>query len=432
MKIIIFFLHSLFIFILCAENISHGYSWEKTFGGFQTDSGRIAHQTVDGGYIIIGLSNEYSNYLRGEVADLYFIKTDANGNMIWEKYLYIPPRVSGFDVQRTSDGGYIGVAKKSDNEYFAVYIIKLDADLIKVWENYIVTSNLIEALSIQQTIDGGYIITGTEKKINEEEDGVLDIYVYFLKTDSAGNKLWERSIKAIAGNITWERSGSRFSTQQTPDEGYAITGETTTTESDKYDEVLLIKTDTNGNKLWEKTFGFIGDEEGQSILNTSDGGFIIVGSTTAFGVELRMYLIKTDANGNKLWEKTYGNDHIGRIIQKTKDGGYIIVGDKQNRFSDDHRDRMLNIYDVYLLKIDANGNKLWEKTFGGEDLDQAFSVQQTIRGGYILTGRTFSFGATFNRSDVYLIYYYPENSGIDNGLKPKNAMPWIPLLLLDK
>ena len=140
---------------------------------------------------------------------------------------------------------------------------------------------------------------------------------------------------------------------------------------------------------WKKTFGGpIGSDHnyGRSIQQTSDGGYIIAGSTYHDGLEdSDVYLTKTDSNGDKLWEKTFGGNDIdvGHSVQQTSDGGYIIVG-------------LIRSYgagyaDVYLIKTNSNGDKLWEKTCGGSSTDCGYSVQQASDGGYIIVGYTWSY-----------------------------------------
>ena len=172
-----------------------------------------------------------------------------------------------------------------------------------------------------------------------------------------------------------------YEVHQTTNGGYITVG--TTGDSPNFD-FYLIKTDGNGIEQWTKTFGGTDREQGHSVQQTTDGGYIITGETNSFGNGGRdVYLIKTDGNGIEQWTKTFGgtDSDEGLSVQQTTDGGYIITG-KTRSFGNGEDD-------VYLLKTDASGNEIWSKTFGGIYDERGYSVQQTTDGGYIITGEMY-------------------------------------------
>ena len=237
--------------------------------------------------------------------------------------------------------------------------------------------------SVQQTNDGGYVLTGST---NSYGNGDSDVYL--IKTDGNGDSLWTRTFGG-------ENQDYCNSVQQTTDGGYIITGRTESYGAGNKD-VYLIKTDGNGDSLWTKTFGGTSFDNGISVQQTNDGGYIILGGTESYGAGNRdIYLIKTDGNGDSLWTKTFGgtSQDFGNSVQQTNDGGYIVTGVTESYGAGNK--------DAYLIKTDASGDSLWTKTFGGSKFDLGNSVQQTNDGGYIVTGRTASFGA--GSLDVYLI-----------------------------
>ncbi|MBW8051179.1 MAG: T9SS type B sorting domain-containing protein [Cytophagales bacterium] len=238
--------------------------------------------------------------------------------------------------------------------------------------------------SIYQTADGGYIFTGTTNSFGAGGNDVL-----LIKTDSLGDTLWT---KAYGG--TGNDHGR--SVMQTTDLGYIITGYTNSFGAGEYD-VYLIKTDSNGNTQWTKTYGGAVYDAGSSVIQTTDGSYIITGVTESFGAGgADLYFIKADANGNTMWAKTFGGsaaDH-GNSIQQTNDNGYIIAG-KTESFG-------AGGADVYLIRTNADGDTLWTRSFGGSTGDEeGYEVHQTGDGGYIISGYTSSFGA--GNDDIYLI-----------------------------
>jgi len=237
--------------------------------------------------------------------------------------------------------------------------------------------------AVIQSNDGGYIIVGYTESFGA---GMWDVYL--VKTDSIGDTLWTKTYGGSDRDIG-------YSVQQTNDGGYIVVGAT-----EIFDifagEVLLIKTDANGDTLWTRTYGGNSRDEGYAVQQTADSGYIITGKTASYGAGIHdVYLIKTDVSGDTLWTRTYGglDFDIGYSVQQTSDGGYVVAG-TTNSFGPWSGN-------VYLVKTDSIGDTLWTRVYGGSDADEGYCVQQTSDSGYIITGRTKSFGA--GGEDVYLI-----------------------------
>ncbi len=235
--------------------------------------------------------------------------------------------------------------------------------------------------TIQQTADGGYIVTGYLRSLGADGSDI-----WLLKTDANGDTLWTRTY----GGSDNEHG---FSVQQTADGGYIIAGNVYSFRTYR-DDVILVKTDADGNSEWIRTYGGSENDYGYSVLQTSDGGYIVAGRTNSFGAGSNdFYVVKTRFNGSSQWERTFGGtDSDGAwSMQHAIDGGYVIVGYTFSYGAGNG--------DVYMVKIDSDGNPMWTRTYGGSDGEKAYSVQQTVDGGYILTGVT---GPLQNR-DVYLV-----------------------------
>jgi hypothetical protein len=343
----------------------------------------------------------------------------------------------GYSVRQTTDGGYI-VAGWTDSYgagFDDVYLIKTNASGDTLWTRTFGGTYHDEGWSVRQTFDGGYVIAGYASSFPV---GTWDVYL--IKTNASGNTLWQRTyggssydygysvwqtadtgyiivgetdsygagggdvylIKTNAlGDTLWTRTygGSTldegYSVQQTRDRGYIIAGYTTSFGAGNGD-IYLIKTNASGDTLWTRTYGGTSPDSGFSVQQTSEGGYIIAGATSSFGAGgYDVYLVKTDSLGHSLWTKTYGGtaDDYGRSVQQTADGGYIIAGYTYSFGAGEDA--------VYLIKTNAAGDTLWTRTYGGTDFDYGFSVQQTADGGYIISGGTTSYGAGY--ADVYLI-----------------------------
>jgi hypothetical protein len=366
-------------------------TFEKTYGSQYADEGKYVLQTNDGGYILVG----YTGGLFMESgADVYLVKTDSEGNEIWEKTYGGEKSDWGNYVAQTNDGGFIivGTTTSFGAGLEDVYLIKTDSEGNEIWEKTYGGRWNDEGNCVAQTSDGGYIIVGETGSFGQHGD------IFLIKTDSEGNEIWEKTLGG--GNI--DKGNSIIPTS---DGGYVIVG-TTVSFGAGWEDVYLIKIDSEGNKIWEKTYGGSHEDYGYSVAQTSDGGYIIGGTTFSFpagraeayfGVHsAQFYLIKTDSEGNEIWEKTFGaegGDEWGMSVSPTSDGGYIIVGKTWSYGA--------GLADVYLIKTDSEGNELWEKTFGGGNVDTGYCVAPANDGGYIIVGSTGSFG--MGSSDVYLI-----------------------------
>jgi len=363
--------------------------WANTYGGSSDDYAYSIQQTSDGGYIVAG----YTNSFGAGGTDAWVLKLDANGNVQWQKTYGGSSDDYAYSIQQTSDGGYIvaGYTESFGAGYADVWVLKLDANGNVQWQKTYGGSGWDEAYSIQRTLDGGYIVAGWTDSFGA---GGTDAWV--LKLDANGNVQWQKTYGGTYDDYA-------NSIQQTSDGGYIVAGRTYSFGAGGTD-VWVLKLDSSGNVQWQKTYGGTYDDYANSIQQTSDGGYIVAGVTKSFRAgNADVWVLKLDASGNVQWQKIYGyepGDFIpysrndsANSIQQTSDGGYIVAS--YGNFGLDRTVRSK------VLKLDANGNVQWHKTYGGYNYDSANSIQQTSDGGYIVAGVTKSFGA--GNADVWVL-----------------------------
>jgi hypothetical protein len=344
--------------------------WSRTYGGSGDDYCQSVRQTTDGGYIVTGSTESFG----AGSDDVYLIKIDSTGDTLWSRTYGDGSIEGGQSVQQTADRGYILAGflfwLTPYNDQW-VYLIKTDSLGNTLWTRKYggeSGSSLAEAKSVEQTADGGYIVTGSS--FND---------VCLIKTDPLGNILWTRTYGGSMGDYA-------RSVQQTTDGGYIVAA-TTRSYGAGGNDVYLIKTDSTGDTLWTRTYGGSSCDYARSVQQTTDGGYIVAGQTESFGAgDYDVFLIKTDSTGGTLWSRTYGGSGVdeGRSVEQTTDGGYVVTGWTES-FG-------ISYLDVCVIKTDSLGNTLWSRTYGGSSDDYAYSVQQTTDGGYMVAGWTESYG----------------------------------------
>ena len=346
--------------------------------------GQSVQETTDHGFIVAG-------YQTPDFAtvpdDWYVAKTDVGGNVQWQKTFGGSNRDVAQSVQQTTDGGYIVAGCfDCDTSQNSFSLLKLDSSGSKVWEKAIAGSSLGGAYAVRESKSGatpeGYILVGSD----------VSNRLALIKTDLSGNIIWQKS---FTGHPGWEVG---FSVQQIADGGYVIAGDYAGTEI----EIRLIKTDASGTIVWDKHFG---PGEAFSVKQTTDGGYVLAGRTTvrtfaspATIIPGDAVVIKTDKDGNQLWRKTFGGveDDEAHSVDLTLDGGYIIAG-KTLSYSPGPVDYNLSWQweDVFLIKLDANGNTVWVKVKGHRPntSDGGTAVCAVSDGGYIVSGNSNAYNS---------------------------------------
>jgi hypothetical protein len=395
--------------------------WQKALGGTSNEQANSVQPTPDGGYIVSGYTTssdgDVTGYHGGSSLcgsfgqyycpnnDAWIMKLDATGAVVWQKAMGGTGIDSAQSILPTSDGGYImvGNAKSNNGDLSGInlggeaWIVKLDATGTIVWQKLLAGygpsgSGNARAYSIQSTPDGGYYVAGM----------ITPYYTnrWVAKINSSGSIQWQNSYAGTSYDYL-------FSIQTTADNGYITAGQTNSNipgqagtvigyhgNGDAYvGKVGMFDTDIH----WEKALGGTSTDQANSIQSTSDGGYIMAGYTYSTDGDVTgnhggqdAWVVKLSATGDLVWQKTLGGtgSDLANSIQSTSDGGYLVAGST----SSNNGDVTVNHggSDAWIVKLDATGSPLWQKTIGGTNSDNATSIQLASDGGYIVGGYTSS------------------------------------------
>jgi hypothetical protein len=351
----------------------------KYFGGVDVDLASDVRQTWDGGFILTGTSNSFG---KGG-SDIYVVKTDQYGNEEWHKTFGDSLNDEGNSIQVTSDGGYILLGTfNSHGDSTDFYAIRLDGNGDTIWtRKYGSTLYNEKGISVNTTADNGFIMAGTT---NNDSLGATDLYA--IKTDANGNivglpfKYGAKGENDNPSNVIQAFNGQYIISSSTNLTGFSPREVQFTEFSASIPSIAQEKS------AWlEPTL-----KTGGEICRTNDGNYMLIGSNTSNDI----FLLKLTSSLGKLWSApiTYGGANIdeGLSVKPTSDGGYILLGTTQSFGK--------GLKDIYLIKTDANGQQEWTQTFGGAGNDIGHSVFQSLDGGYVISG-TIEFGNDITNKD---------------------------------
>ncbi len=353
-----------------ASAFSQPDTWVSVYGGYKYDRGRSLSKTHDNGYVICGNTSSYG----AGNTDIYVLKTDSAGKYVWQNTLGSNNIDNSYSIQPTADSGFIvsGYTNSFGAGGYDAYLAKINYAGALEWENAYGNNDWDIAYWAVQTNDGGYILCG------ESFSPGYNTQAYVVRTNSTGDTLWTR---------TYGSTGEDAFREIYPcaDGGFVMAGYATGPGGDK--DFFLLKTDSAGNKLWDKYFGSTANDSCISMAICADGGFLLGGCRDTLS-QHKSYLVKTDPNGNEQLFKTEmavsGNQCISRI-RETVEGhyAYLLISDMGG----------LGGQEIWLVKYDPTGNWYpFVSTFGGNKNEEAYDLVQNADSGYTLCGYTESFG----------------------------------------
>jgi len=371
--------------------------WSKTYGGVDPDYAMSVQQTSDGGYIVAGYTKSYG---AGDW-DAWLIKTDSEGNELWNKTYGGTFEDIANCVIETNDGGYAiaGYAGYHPGGKWELWIIKTDENGTEVWSEKYRNGDIVFGTYIIET-EHGYVVVA---KASGD--------VWLVGTDENGKMIW---------NNTFGGTDSDGGDAVIQDEygGYVIVGTTYSFGSGDAD-IWLIKTNETGGELWNKTFGGVGYDIGGDVIQTYDGGFAITGGITPYsGGWTDACLIRTNENGTEAGSNLYGGYDVdgGHSLIQAIDGDYLIAGTTHSYGPKG--------FNAWAIKADENGSELWNVSLGGGNDDNARSIIQSNDGGFIIAGK---YRSQDSGDDAWLVKigYIPIVT-ID---KPKNGLYFMDFLI---
>jgi len=422
MKSQIFFFLCLFLFFSCSkeeanEEIVINAVGEiqniKTFGGSKNEVANAVVKTIDGGYTIAGYTQSIDGDITNKTSDntdFLVAKFSADDNLLWSKTFGGSENDRASDIIETLDGGFavLGYSESNDADVSKnegsqdFWLIKLDNSGNLIWEKSFGFSGADYGTTLTQTKDNGYLITGVidvtasnglgNKAVANKHAGG-DIWA--IKLDNSGNLVWRNYYGGSFTDIS-------FGVLETEDNSFIIAGSSDSNDVDisnnkgSYD-FWIIKISSTGNLIWEKSFGGSEIDEARAITTSFDGNFVIVGDTRSSNNDVAsnngaadLWMLKIDTNGNLLSQKTFGGSSfdVARSISKTQNSTYIISGSSRSLNGDVSKNQGQN--DGWVLEVKENGNLLWQKTIGGSEIDFFYDAVQINNGTIIAVGETNS------------------------------------------
>jgi hypothetical protein len=384
-------------------------AWDARFGGSGSDMVYGFQQTADGGYLLGGWSSSPASGDKSQASrgfdDYWIVKIDSSGIKQWDKRFGGNDYDELYAAHQTSDHGYIlgGFSYSGSNgdktqarwggdDY---WVVKTDSAGIKQWDKVFGGTDFDELFSLVQTNNGGYLLGGWSSSLvngdkTQASRGGYDFWI--VRLSAAGVKQWDRAY----GGTGYD---ALYSIQRTADNGFILGGASYSGISGEKSQPCqggwdywIVKIDSAGNKLWDKTYGGSGDDYLTYLLQADDHGYVLAGysSSGISGDKTQntkggsdYWIIRTDSLGNKLWDVDLGGtlDEIGLgNVAATTDGGFLVAGSSESAAGGDKSENNLGPIQTWIVKIDSAGGKIWDKTVFTTGSDLAGFVRQSFDG----------------------------------------------------
>ncbi len=369
--------------------------WNYTYGWADEDLGAAIIAVSSGGYAVGGYTN---NTGAGE-EDAWLVRLDTNGNLLWNYTYGGSDQDEAYSLVECNSGGFAmaGFTYSYDEApwptpgYGDAWLVRVDASGGLLWHESFGTGSADTALAVVECINGDFALAGHTASYGKGNE------LWLIRTDSSGNHLWNQTYggdqteKAYWGHILCECS----------DGGFAITGYTVSYGLLGGGDFYLVRTDSTGNIQWNSTFGGTDIDRARSVIECDDGGFLMAGAARSFVAgESDMWLVRVDANGDHMWNRSLGGVEGagGDQALLLSDGSFVIAGANRNLGAGQD--------DMWLVSVDANGDELWNYTFGFGGNEWAKALVSVDSDDYVLCGYTDSQGA--GQKDLWVLQVHIE------------------------
>lgn len=410
--------------------------WQKSFGGSKDDRAEAIQLTSDGGYIVAGWnsSNDGDVTQNRGFQDYWIVKLNGNGIMQWQKSLGGSWQDFAYAIQQTSDGGYIvaGYSASTNGDITGgngssnCWIVKLSDSGDIQWQKSLGGSNSDEARDVQLTTDGGYIVAGRSKSNDGDVTGNHGGYdAWIVKLNNSGVIQWQKSLGGSGDD-------DASSIQLTSDGGYVVAGSSSSNDGDVSGnhggaDYWIVKLDSVGMIQWQKSLGGSNEEKASAIKPTLDGGYIVSGYSDSNDGD-----VLGTARERDYWIVKLNNNGV---VQWQKVLGGIAWDEAKDVQQTSDGGYIVTghntVYDYWVIKFNSSGGIQWQKTLGGSSTDSANAIRQTSDGGYIVAGYSSSttgdVSGNHGNYDMWIVKLYPENlnsneTALNNNLLVENPI----------
>jgi len=410
--------------------------WQKTYGGSSYDGARSIHQTTDGGFIMAGTTLSMDGDILGNHGgdDVWVVKLTTTGSIQWKKAIGGTNNDGAYSISPTHDGGYFVAGYTASNNFDISgnhgglsdgLVVKLSSTGSIEWQKSIGGSGQDQIWSAQQTSDLGYILAGRSNSVDGDlssNNGLLDFWV--IKLNELGAIQWQKSLGGSKDDMA-------RSVKQTLDGGYIIVGQTASTDGDVTGlhgnmDFWVVKLSPSGAMEWQKALGGTAGDIANDVIETIDGNYIVVGYVGSHNsgdvtghAELALFdfwTVKLNNSGELVWQKTAGGTlpDYARSVVPAVGGGYLIAGTAYSNDGDIQGNHGKE--DFWIIKIDEQGELVWQQPYGGTKEDNCFAICLTDDNGFALAGYSLStngdLSGSLNRGeyDFWVLKLSPEPS----------------------